>query len=137
MRRIGRLVLLVSLAGACRGVETSYDYPEDLFHPNYIKRSKAVREFARRRDTERLPDAFDLLLDREAHIRALAWDTIRRITGKDFEYRPYLDERTRAGIVARWRADWEASGRPAVLPEPGEEAEAVEGAAASTGSAHG
>jgi hypothetical protein len=93
--------------GAC-GVTTSFRYPEDLNHPNYVKRSKAVREFAALKDESRLPGAFDLLMDQEAHIRALAHEAIRAMMpdGEDFGYRPYLSESTRAGIVARWEAWW-------------------------------
>jgi len=101
-------VFCVALAWACRGVTTAYLYPDDLTHPDYIKRTKAVREFAARRDRSRLPAAFDLLLDDEGQIRAIAHETLRAMTpgGKDFGYRPYLPPETRRAIVARWKAWW-------------------------------
>jgi len=101
-------VLCATLTWACRGVTTSYVYPDDLTHPDYVKRTKAVREFAERRDRERLPSAFDLLLDEEGQIRAMAHETLRAMMpgGEDFGYRPYLPPKTLRGIVARWKAWW-------------------------------
>ncbi|MHC4340646.1 MAG: hypothetical protein ACYSX0_10610 [Planctomycetota bacterium] len=102
----GRVLLLLLVLGAC-SVTTSYRYPEDLNNPSYVKRSKAVRDFVALKDESRLPAAFDLLMDEEAHIRALAHEAIRVMTdGEDFGYRPYLSESARAGIVARWEAWW-------------------------------
>jgi len=100
---------------ACqRPVTTSYVYPRDLDHPDYVKRSKAVRDFLLLRDTEQMPGAFALLNDREAHIRVMAYDAIRNMSRdqRDFGYRPYLEEQTRRGIVERWRA-WYEAGQPA------------------------
>jgi len=99
---------LVLLCAACRSVSTDFRYPEDLYHPNYVKRSKAVRRFAVLKDVSALPRAFSLLLDGEAHIRAVAHETIRgmMVDGEDFGYRPYLSEEVRIGIVARWEAWW-------------------------------
>lgn len=96
---------------ACRAVTTSVDYPADLSHPNYVKRTKATQRFAQLRDESQLPRAFDLLMDPESHIRALAYATIRDLTpgGEDFGYRPYLPEEVRAGIVVRWEAAWRAT----------------------------
>jgi len=105
----GRVLPILLVLGAC-SVTTSYRYPEDLNNPNYVKRSKAVREFAALQDESRLPGAFDLLMDEEAHIRAIAHEAIRAMMEdcRDFGYRPYLSESARAGIVARWVAWWHA-----------------------------
>jgi hypothetical protein len=101
------LVLWLALAG-CRSVGTSFEYPDDLTHPNYVKRSMAVRQFGELKDRSQLPDAFRLLLDEESHIRAMAYETIRELSpdGEDFGYRPYLSEDVRIGIVTRWEAWW-------------------------------
>ena len=98
------------LLTACRGVTTDYRYPDDLTHPNYVKRTKAVRAFADQADRTQLPDAFRLLLDEEAHIRSLAHDAIKGLSqgGEDFGYRAYLPESVRIGIVERWEAWWVA-----------------------------
>jgi len=110
MGRIGRLLLVLGALPACRAVTTSYRYPDDLTHPNYVKRTKAVQQFAAMRDVSQLPDAFDLLLDEEDQIRALAYETLKAMSpdGRDFGYRAYLPESARIGIVARWRAWWVA-----------------------------
>ena len=101
------LLVLLGIAG-CLTVETKYSYPEDLSHPDYVKRSKAVNQFASTKDRSRLPDAFTLLMDPEAHIRAVAHETIRDLTPekRDFGYAAYLSEEVRASIVARWRKWW-------------------------------
>ncbi|MGQ0612457.1 MAG: hypothetical protein ACT4PV_01730 [Planctomycetaceae bacterium] len=119
----GPLLLAALLLAGCRGVETSYRYPDDLWHPNYVKRTKAAREFAARSDATQLPRAFDLLLDREDHIRDMAYLTLRTLSagGRDFGYKPWMPEPVREGIVARWRAWWEAgqpgeAGAPAAPP---------------------
>lgn len=106
-----RCVLLLAAfvcTSGCRAVTTSYDYPEDLGHPNYVKRSKAVREFAQRADEAQLPGAFRLLLDDEGHIRSIAYRAIRDLSpgGEDFGYRPHLPRHVRGPIVERWRAWW-------------------------------
>jgi hypothetical protein len=105
------LVALALLPAACRAVETSYRYPEDLRHPDYVKRSLAVAEFAELRDRAQLPDAFRLLLDENAQIRLVAYEAIRDLSpnGEDFGYRPYLPEDVRCGIVLRWQAWWTAT----------------------------
>jgi hypothetical protein len=96
-------------------VETSYAYPADLYHPDYVKRSKAVAEFAERRDRSQLPEAFRLLLDEDAHIRLVAHKAIRELSpgSEDFGYRPYLPRDVRFGIVTRWQAWWVKAGAPA------------------------
>lgn len=109
-----RLLLPLLLAAAgCMAVETPCDYPRDLRHPNSVKRSKAAAEFARRKDAAQLPGAFELLDDPDGQIRLLAYDTIRGMSrgGRDFGYKPWLEEPVRRGVAARWRAWWEA-GQP-------------------------
>jgi len=105
-QRLG--LFAVAVLFACSGTTTSYVYPADLTHPNYVKRSKAVQEFATRADEEQLPGAFRLLMDDHAHIRAIAAEALRSMTpgGRDFGYKAYLPARDRAGIAERWRAYW-------------------------------
>ena len=104
---IARATLVVVLLGGCRGITTTYNYPDDLTHPNYVKRTKAVQHFAEARDVSQLPAAFDLLLDEEDHIRSVAYEALKSMSdGKDFGYRSYLPESVRIGVVARWAAWW-------------------------------
>lgn len=101
-------LLFLVIAAGCRAVTTSYDYPDDLRHPNYVKRSKAVQQFAELKDERQLPEAFSLLLDEEPHIRLLAHSTLRSLSpgGEDFGYRAYLPPADRIRIAERWRAWW-------------------------------
>lgn len=103
----GLLLGAVAVAG-CRAVETHVDYPKDLYHPDYVKRSKAVAEFAEQRDRKQLPEAFQLLLDDNANIRLVAYLAIRDLSPgeEDFGYRPYLPPDVRFGIVTRWQVWW-------------------------------
>jgi len=105
--RLACLLVVLGAAG-CFTVETKYEYPDDLTHPDYVKRSKAVKQFAAEKDERQLPRAFRLLMDSEAHIRAIAHETIRSLTpeNRDFGYAAYLPMDVRAGIVARWEAWW-------------------------------
>ena len=109
--RMWRLSLVALALAGCRSTTTSFDYPDDLTHPNYVKRSQAVQRFGELKDRSQLPDAFRLLLDQEAHIRGMAYETIRALSpdGEDFGYRPYLAPDVRIGIVARWEAWWSKS----------------------------
>ncbi|HEX5137166.1 MAG TPA: hypothetical protein VFY93_09350 [Planctomycetota bacterium] len=94
--------------GGCRAVETHATYPQDLYHPDYVKRSKAVAIFAEKKDRGQLPEAFELLLDDDGQIRLVAYGAIRDLSpgGEDFGYRPYLPSDVRFGIVTRWQAWW-------------------------------
>lgn len=115
-------------AAGCRAVETHAEYPADLYHPDYVKRSKAVAEFARQQDRSQLPEAFQLLLDDDANIRLVAYSAIREMSpgGEDFGYRPYLPGDVQYGIVVRWQAWWvKSTSAPAGEPE----AEGAPGAA--------
>lgn len=117
-----RLILAALALSGCRAVETEAEYPEDLYHPDYVKRSKAVAMFAGRKDREQLPDAFRLLLDEDAQIRLVAYGAIKDLSpgGEDFGYRPYLPRELRYGIVARWQAWWEKNGTGVVASDAGE-----------------
>jgi hypothetical protein len=106
--RMWRFLVVALALAACKATTTSVDYPDDLTHPNYVKRSMAVQRFGVLKDRSQLPGAFQLLLDEEAHIRAMAYETIRELSpgGEDFGYRPYLAPAVRIGIVQRWEAWW-------------------------------
>jgi len=113
--------------GGCRSVETHATYPEDLYHPDYVKRSKAVAIFAQKKDRGQLPEAFELLLDDDGQIRLVAYGAIRELSpgGEDFGYRPYLPRDVRFGIVVRWQSWWtKADGSGAASAEPQHEAAA-------------
>ncbi len=106
----GAVPLLLSVLASCRGVVTGYRYPDDLTHPNYVKRSQAVREFAATQDRSQLPRVFGLLNDPEAHIRAIAHRGLRALMPgeQDFGFEPSLPEQDRVRIAATWRSWWEA-----------------------------
>jgi hypothetical protein len=104
--------VLLLLFAACKATTTSFDYPEDLTHPNYVQRSRAVQRFAELEDEEQLPRAFALLLDPEPHIRLVIDRTLRAMMpdAPDFGYRAYLPEADRIRIAADWEAWWRSRG---------------------------
>jgi len=130
----GLLPVWIATAG-CRGVETHAEYPADLYHPDYVKRSKAVATFAEKKDRGQLPEAFELLLDDDAQIRLVAYGAIRELSpgGEDFGYRPYLPSDVRFGIVTRWQAWWSKNGGTAVAASAGEGAPDAAGAEGAGG----
>jgi hypothetical protein len=141
-------VALLTVVGGCISRETHARYPEDLHHPDYVKRTKAVAEFAQRLDRSQMPDAFRLLLDDDANIRLVAYEAIRQMSpgGEDFGYRPYLPQDVRFGVVSRWQTWWERNGgEPAIQaeepkapeepPEPSEPPVEAEGCDAHGGEA--
>jgi len=134
--RKGLLGLLVVAAG-CVARETHAEYPRDLYHPDYVRRSKAVAEFAERGDKSQLPQAFELLLDDDAHIRLVAYEAIREMSpgAEDFGYRAYLPQDVRFGIVVRWQAWWVKGG--GATPEAAGEAGEATPSAPPLEAAHG
>ena len=106
---MGRAVwTAIVLLGAACAVTTSYAYPEDLDSPDYIKRTHAAREFARRRDEASAVEAFGLLNDELISLRSLVHRALRDLShGEDFGYRPDLDEEDRARVARRWQHWWE------------------------------
>jgi len=139
-----RLLAVVAVAAGCLRTETHVTYPDDLYHPDYVKRSKAVAEFAKRGDKTQLPEAFRLLLDDDANIRLVAYETIRDLSpgAEDKGYRPYLPHDVRFGIVVRWQAWWvktEGSGEGGGAPEEAAPSEVGKGAEdpGATEAAHG
>ena len=130
--------LFFAAAGGCFSTETHARYPQDLYHPDYVKRSRAVAAFAEQKDRSQLPDAFQLLLDDDANIRLVAYDAIRQMSpgGEDFGYRPYLSPDVRFGIVTRWQTWWVRSGAEPAVAAAGE-AEGVAGALAAEEATNG
>ena len=106
-----RVALLASaLAVAGCSAETSYVYPDDLASPNYIRRTQAAQEFARRADPSDAEAGFPLLMDERISLRALGHLTLRDLSqGEDFGYRADLDEIDRARVARRWQHWWTAA----------------------------
>lgn len=113
---MGRRLLptcLLPVCAACIAVTTDVDYPEDLASPNPVRRTRAAREFALRRDEARIPEAFVLLRDPEAQVRLLAYSALAEMSpgAEDFGYRPHLEADVREGTSARWEAWWRRNAR--------------------------
>ncbi len=119
MSRLRAGCFLLLAVGGCRAVTTSYVYPDDLTHPDYVKRSKAVQQFVADKDVSQLPAAFALLNDEDGQIRAMAFLAIREMSrdGTDWGYAPYLDAKTRREAVRRWRSWWVAGQGPRTLED--------------------
>ena len=123
MGRIGWIwVMAALLGGGCVKRTTPHVYPQDLTHPNPVRRTAAAQQFAARRDASQLPAAFDLLLDEEGQIRSIAFSAIREIMPEGEEvafygYQSYLPDTVRVGMVERLEALWKQT-HP-VVSDPG------------------
>ena len=112
------IVCAVLLIG-CKAT-TDFDYPADLTSANYIQRTLAAQEFARRMDEADASDGFVLLMDERIELRALGHATLRDLSaGEDFGYRPDLEDGDRWRVTRRWRFWWEHALRGQPVRGPG------------------
>jgi len=111
MRAMKRGVLPIVGAVLWFGCKTStgFEYPADLASENYVQRTKAAQEFARRKDSDAAVLAFGLLTDEQITLRAMAHVTLRDLSGgEDFGYRADLEEVDRWRVARRWKFWWES-----------------------------
>ncbi|GAC1473792.1 MAG: hypothetical protein NVSMB9_23070 [Isosphaeraceae bacterium] len=53
-----------------------------------------------------VPALIDRLEDRDPVVRLVAYEELKKGTGKTFGYIPWAGDTERAGAVSRWRAWW-------------------------------
>jgi len=76
-------------------------------------RIKAIRRAARTGDRRAVPLLVASLEDDDADTRLFSVQALRTLTGEDFGYRYYENERTRGPAVERWRQWLVGQGDPA------------------------
>ncbi len=93
--------LLAGVCGAC-GLKPLH-YPADLGSPHPGLRARAVQAAVARNDPAAVPLLVDRLEDEDVAIRLYAAQALRRLTGKDFNYRYYRPLADRTLAIERWR----------------------------------
>ena len=58
-----------------------------------------------------VPSLIDRLDDQDSVVRLTAFEELKRRTGQDFGYKPWLDAPERAVAVGHWRAWWNENRR--------------------------
>jgi hypothetical protein len=83
-----------------------------------VERAQAVMTVGEKNMWPAIPQVINRLEDNDVSVRVLADETLCNMTGKDFGYNAYADEKERREAVARWRSWWESEGKAATV-KPG------------------
>ena len=75
-----------------------------------VERTQAVMAAGERNDRAKIPALINRLEDDDDAVRLAAINSLRKMTGKDFGYVAYDDEKTRRAAVAKWREWWKKEG---------------------------
>lgn len=81
----------------------------DLRNPAPLVRARASQMGGPLSDEVVVPSLIDRLDDRDSVVRLTSFDELKRRTGQDFGYKPWLDAPERAVAVGKWRAWWGAN----------------------------
>jgi len=112
-----RIVAVVALA-AVLGPESDADALSLLADPREEVQAAAARELANHGRREALSVLVRLLDSSETAIRTRAFQTLRALTGKQFEYTVYAPPEQRVRAVAAWKEWLAAEGLNATLAIP-------------------
>lgn len=115
-------LLAVCVCGCSPGVTPASRRPlvDRLQDDNPSVRVRAIVEAGETEDASAVPLLIDRLEDDDSDIRLFSIQALRRITGRDFDYRYYAPLEQRREAVARWR-QWQAQQQGG--PEPIEQEE--------------
>jgi hypothetical protein len=94
------MVLVVSTLSACA---PSVSARKQLRAESPLDRARAVVTVAERGDLEAVHQLVVLLDDPDPAVRMFTIHALRRLCGRDFDYRYYEPEEKRAASVERWR----------------------------------
>lgn len=98
---------LIGVAGCTIAPKTFFD----LRNPAPLVRARASQMGEPLGDDVVVPSLIDRLDDRDSVVRLTAFDELKRRTGQDFGYKPWLDAPERAVAVGHWRAWWNENRR--------------------------
>ncbi|RUL86759.1 HEAT repeat domain-containing protein [Tautonia sociabilis] len=99
------IVLASALAAGCKSGVRDFAALDD---PAAFVRARAAGLDDEVPDAQAIPELIEHLEDPDAVVRLSAHESLRRRTGQDFGYLPYVSAEDRAAAVGRWRAWWEA-----------------------------
>ncbi|MFQ5654603.1 MAG: HEAT repeat domain-containing protein [Planctomycetota bacterium] len=97
-------------------------------HPSDSTRLAVFRIFKKKGDMQVVPACLDALQDQSRFVRKLAWETLRRLSGRRYPF-PWDDsstERQREDAGKRWHAWWEKA-KKRIEKQKEAEAAAMEG----------
>lgn len=104
--------LLVCLAG-CRTGPKSFTSVDD---PSPVMRARAVGLGDNQPDRVAVPSLIAHLSDPDPVVRLAAGEALKRRSGQDFGYQPYIDPAEQAEVIGRWQEWWQ--GRQAQASGP-------------------
>ena len=111
------------LAAACKAtyLPATGDIATDLEHRDPRVRLQAAEQAVSQGRTDLLPDLVDALEDRDPAVRMFASVALRKLTGKDFGFKPHGSPAERQEAVRQWRV-WIARDQTPrdVAPSPDE-----------------
>jgi len=110
--------VLTALAGCASNDPPAVIRPDDdLFHTNPSRRTAAIAEVERKRQTQHVPTLIEMLDDPDPAVRMVAAGTLEELTNRQTAYRPYAPAEERRQHRDEWRA-WHQSqsGAPGVPP---------------------
>jgi hypothetical protein len=117
-----RLVIAISMGVAlssCAGCGLGPRNFRKIAHPAPLVRARAMSLGYEQSDAVVLPALVSRLDDNDVVVRLAAHEELKRRTGRDFGYVPWVSAGERAGSVSRWRS-W-LNGEPirqAPVPAP-------------------
>ena len=109
MKALAGVILIVVAAAGCFGPERLTE-EQKLNSSAGVERTQAVMAIGERNDRAKIPILINRLEDNDDAVRLAAINSLQKMTGKDFGYVPYDDERTRRAAVAKWREWWKKEG---------------------------
>lgn len=111
-RGVWAVLMLAFLAGACGGTcPRPIRVAQDLDDPNPSRRTTAVAAVRDLRDTSRVPVLIEMLDDADPAVRLAAYSALVELTGRETDYRPWMEAPARRDAVVAWRAWWAARDR--------------------------
>ncbi len=107
-RRNGPATLILAAHLATAGCGLAPRSFRALKQPEGIKRARAATLADRLPDERAIPPLIARLDDPDPVVRMTAHEELKKRTGKNFGYEPWLEEAERAPARDKWRSWWQA-----------------------------
>ena len=102
-RWLGMAAPLMTLAVGCSIAPKNFRKVNDSAP---IVRARSVSLGSNLPQGTRVPALIDRLEDKDPVVRLVAYEELKKGTGKSFGFIPWADDSTRTSAVARWRGWW-------------------------------
>lgn len=105
MKQLLRIALAAVLVGCSSTSEPSTgDIALDLRHVDPRYRAHAARRAVDENRADLVPDLVKVLADDDGAVRMWAGIALRKLTGQDFDFKPYAGAPERDESIQRWEA---------------------------------